>query len=228
MNGVTQPLLSFLPDEGLCSSLLGSGVQFPSVSSRSSQTRDRKTIFVIGFDWVSMRRGISLYTCLVENTSPPLASGVAVRISLHNNVQTPCEKYKFVIDSKKFLVRRRQWHPTPVFLPGKSHGRRSLVGCSPWGRWDLDTTERLHFHLSLSCIGEGNGNPLQCSCLENPRDGGAWWAAVYGSHRVGHDWSDLAAAAAVFGKKTNGETVLMLRSTQLAWCPRRTEAETFQ
>ena len=139
--------------------------------------------------------------------------------------------------------QRRQWNPTPVFLPGKSHGQGSLVGCSPWGRWGSGTTERLHFHFSLSCIGEGNGNPLQCSCLENPRDGGAWWAAVYGvtegraqlsdftftfhfhalekemathssvlawripgtaepgglpsmgSHRVGHDWSDLAAAA---------------------------------
>ena len=76
--------------------------------------------------------------------------------------------------------RRRHWNPTPGFLPGKSHGRRSLVGCSPWGREESDTTERLHFHFSLSCIGEGNGNPLQCSCLENPRDGGAWWAAVYG------------------------------------------------
>ena len=76
--------------------------------------------------------------------------------------------------------RRRQWHPTPVLLPGKSHGRRSLVGCSPWGREESDTTERLHFHFSLSCIGEGNGNPLQCSCLENPRDGEAWLAAVYG------------------------------------------------
>ena len=75
---------------------------------------------------------------------------------------------------------RRQWHPTPVLLPGKSHGQRSLVGCSPWGRWGLDMTERFHFHFSLSCIGEGNGNPLQCSCLENPRDGGARWAAVYG------------------------------------------------
>ena len=75
---------------------------------------------------------------------------------------------------------RRWWHPTRVLLPGKSHGRRSLVGCSPWGRWGSDTTEWLHFHFSLSCIGEGNGNPLQCSCLENPRDGGAWWAAVYG------------------------------------------------
>ena len=76
--------------------------------------------------------------------------------------------------------RRRQWHPTPVLLPGKSHGWRSLVGCSPWGCEELDTTERLHFHFSLSCIGEGNGNPLQCSCLENPRDRGPWWAAVYG------------------------------------------------
>ena len=77
-------------------------------------------------------------------------------------------------------MQRRQWHPTPVLLPGKSHGRRSLVGCSPWGRKESDTTEQLHFHFSLSCIGEGNGNPFQCSCLENPRDGGAWWAAVYG------------------------------------------------
>ena len=75
---------------------------------------------------------------------------------------------------------RRRWHPTPVLLPGKSLGRRSLVGCSPWGREKSDTTERLHFPLSLSCIGEGNDNPLQCSCLENPREGGAWWAAVYG------------------------------------------------
>ena len=48
------------------------------------------------------------------------------------------------------------------------------------GSLESDTTERLHFHFSLSCIGEGNGNPLQCSCLENPRDGEAWWAAVYG------------------------------------------------
>ena len=74
----------------------------------------------------------------------------------------------------------RQWHPTPTLLPGNSHGWRRLVGCSPWGRQESETTEQLHFHFSLSCIGEGNGNPLQCSCLENPRDGGAWWAAVYG------------------------------------------------
>ena len=78
------------------------------------------------------------------------------------------------------VARRRQWHPTPVLLPGKSQGQRSLVGCSPWGRKESDTTERLDFHFSFSCIGEGNGNPLQCSCLENPRDRGAWLAAVYG------------------------------------------------
>ena len=75
--------------------------------------------------------------------------------------------------------QRRRWHPTPVLLPGKSHEWRSLVDCSPWGLEESDTTERLHFHFLLSRIGEGNGNPLQCSCLENPRDGGAWWAAVY-------------------------------------------------
>ena len=78
----------------------------------------------------------------------------------------------------------RWWHPTPVLLPDKSHGRRSLVGCSPWGCEESDTTERLPFHFSLSCIGEGNGNPLQCSCLENPRDGEAWWAAIYGVARI--------------------------------------------
>jgi len=65
---------------------------------------------------------------------------------------------------------------------------RILEGCSPWGSWGSDTTEQLHFHFSLSCIGEGNGNPLQCSCLENPRDGGAWWAAVY---RVTQSWTQL-------------------------------------
>ena len=67
-----------------------------------------------------------------------------------------------------------------VLLPGKTHGWKSRVGCSPWGHQESDPTEWLHFHFSLSCIGEGNGNRLWCSCLENPRDGGAWWAAIYG------------------------------------------------
>ena len=83
---------------------------------------------------------------------------------------------------------KRKWQPTSVLGPEKSHGRRSLVGCSLWGLEEWDTTERLHFHFSLSCIGEGNGNTLQCSCLENPRDGGVWWAALYG---VTQNWTRL-------------------------------------
>ena len=86
------------------------------------------------------------------------------------------------------ILQRRRWHPTPVLLPGKSHGRKSLVGYSPWGCEESDTTERLHFHFSLSCIGEGNGNLLLCSGLENPRDGGAWWAVVCG---VAQSWTRL-------------------------------------
>ena len=91
--------------------------------------------------------------------------------------------------------QRRQWHPTPVLLPGKSHGWRSLVGCSPRGREESDTTERLDFHFSLSCIGEGNGNPLQCSCLENPRNGGAWWAAVYAQSRIWLKWLSSSSSS---------------------------------
>ena len=86
------------------------------------------------------------------------------------------------------IAHRRHWHPTPVLLPRKSHGRRSLVGCGPWGCKESDTTEWLHFHFSLPCIAEGNGNPLQCSCLENPRDRGAWKAAIYG---VTQSWTWL-------------------------------------
>ena len=140
-----------------------------------------------------------------------------------------------------FIRWRRRWHPTPVLLPGKSHGQRGAWKTAVHGV--AKSWTRLHFHFSLSCIGEGNGTPLQDSRLENPIDGGAWWAAVHGviksrtrlsnftftfhfhalekemathssvlawrvpgmgdpgglpsmgSHWVGHDWSDLAAAA---------------------------------
>ena len=94
--------------------------------------------------------------------------------------QHPYESFSYCSKGTVVTVGRRQWHPTPVLLPGKFHGWRSLVGCSLCGFEESDTTERLHFHFPLSCIGEGNGNLLQCSCLENPRDGEAWWAAVYG------------------------------------------------
>ena len=105
------------------------------------------------------------------------------------------------------------WHPTPVILPGKSHGQRSLVGCSPWGHKESDTTERLHFEFSLSCIGEGNGNPLQYSCLENPRDEGAWWAAVYGvaqSRTRLKQLSSSSSSSIVFlAEKSHGESRLV-------------------
>ena len=112
-----------------------------------------------------------------------------------------------------FIERRRQWHSTPVLLPGKSHGWRSLVGCSPWGREESDTTERLHFHFSLSCIGEGNGSPLQCSCLENPRDGEAWWAAVCGVPQTRLKWlssSSSTMVGKIEGRKRGGQRMRWL------------------
>ena len=92
---------------------------------------------------------------------------------------------------------KRQWHPTPVLLPGESHGP-----CQ-----ESDMTEWLHFHFSLSCIGEGNGNPLQCSCLENPRDGGAWWAAVYGVAQSQTRLKRLSSSSRKPSKKPNINSV---------------------
>ena len=100
-----------------------------------------------------------------------------------------------------------QWQVEKAMVPHSS----SLAWKIPWveepgglqsmGSLESDTTEWLHFHFSLSCIGEGNGNPLQCSCLENPRDGGAWWAAVYGVAQSRTRLKGLAAAAAVSGRR---------------------------
>ena len=97
--------------------------------------------------------------------------------------------------------------PHSVLLPGKSHGQRSLVDCSPWGCTELNMTERLHFHFSLSCIGEGNGNPLQCSCLENPRDGVAWWAAVYGVTQSQTRLKRLSSSSNVVWLPENGHKI---------------------
>ena len=83
------------------------------------------------------------------------------------------------------------------------------MGCSPWDREESDTTERLRFHFSLSCIGEGNGNPLQCSCLENPRDGGAWWAAVYGVAQSRTRLKRLSSSSSIYRK------VISLRNSML-------------
>ena len=101
-------------------------------------------------------------------------------------------------------MTRATWHPTPVLLPGESHGRRSLVGCNPWGRDESDTTERLPFRFSLSCIGEGNGNPLQCSCLENPRDGGVWWGGVCGVAQSRTQLKRLSSSSSSSSRATKG------------------------
>ena len=91
-----------------------------------------------------------------------------------------------------------QWHPTLVLLPGKSHGWRSLVGCSPGGREESDTTERLHFHFSLSLFTfihwRRKWQPTPAFLLENPRDGVLGGLLSMGSNRERQDWSDLAAA----------------------------------
>ena len=135
--------------------------------------------------WTGYSFLIWYYTCfnaILPNHPPPPSPTESKRLFyisvslLLSHIQGYC----YHLSKFHIYALVRQWCPTPVLLPGKSHGQRSLGGCSPWGRTESDTTERLHFHFSLSCTGEGNGNPLQCSCLENPRDGGAWWAAVYG------------------------------------------------
>ena len=111
----------------------------------------------------------------------------------------------------------RQWHPTPVLLPGKSHGRRSLVGCNPWGLEESDMTERFHFHFSLSCIEEGNGNPLQCSCLENPRDSGAWWAAIYGVTQSRKWLKGLSSSSLTEDEQAHGVTGGPLGMKEKSW-----------
>ena len=99
-----------------------------------------------------------------------------------------CTFFLIKCTSPEVMHWRRKWQPTPVFLPRESQGWQSLVGCRLWGHTESDTTQRLRFLFSLSCIGEGNGNSIQRSCLENPRDGRAWWVAVYG---FAQSWTQL-------------------------------------
>ena len=111
--------------------------------------------------------------------NPAVVTGME-RVSFHSNrKERRCQRMFKLPHNCTHLTRylEKEMAPTPVLLPRKFHGRRSLMGCSPWGREELDTTERLHFHFSLSCIGEGNGNPLWW----------AWWAAVSGVAQS-HTW----------------------------------------
>ena len=85
-----------------------------------------------------------------------------------------------------------QWHPTPALLPEKSHGWRSLVGCSPWGHEESDTTERLHFHFSLYALEKEMATHSSVLAWRIPGMGEPGGLLSMGSHRVGHEWSDLA------------------------------------
>ena len=110
-------------------------------------------------DWFKIRKGVHQGCILSPCLLKPYAEYIMQNARL-DEAQAGIKIAGRNINHLRY-AGRRQWHLTSVLLPGKSHGRRSLVGCSPWGHWDSDTTERLFFHFSLSCTGEGNGNPLQ-------------------------------------------------------------------
>ena len=103
---------------------------------------------------------------------------------------------RIVIVPTSEFFRRRQWHPTPVLLPGKSHGRRSLVGWSPWGHEELDTTERLHFHFHFHAMEKEMATHSSVLAWRIPGMGEPGGLPSMGSHRAGHDWGNLAVSAA--------------------------------
>ena len=104
-----------------------------------------------------------------------------------------------------FMHWRRKWQPTPVFLAGESQGWRSLVGCSPWGHKESDTTEWLHFHFHFHALEKEMATHSSVLGWRIPGTAELGGLPSMGSHRVGHDWSDLAAAAAVPTKSNTSE-----------------------
>ena len=121
----------------------------------------------------------------VHLSHPYMTTGKTIDLTRQTSVGTVIS---LLFNMLSRLVTEKAMAPHSSTLAWKIPWMRSLVGYSPWGRHKSVATERLHFHFSLSHNGEGNGNPLQCSCLENPRDGRAWWAAVY---EVAQSWTRL-------------------------------------
>ena len=124
-----------------------------------NQDLDSPTLFSSFFD-----KELDLYLSLIKNLSKNERETAGL-----DEISPPFQQSCPLEVARSWALK----DPDSSTLAWKIHGRKSLVGCSPWGREESDMTERLHFHFLLSCIGEGNGDPLQCSCLENPRDGGA-------------------------------------------------------
>ena len=116
--------------------------------------------------------------------------------------------------------------PSISYREGSGNHSSTLAWKIPWteepgglqsmGSLESDTTERLHFHFSLSCTGEGNGNPLQCSCLGNPRDGGACWAAVYGVAQSWTRWKRLSSALSLYWICYDGASASVFLATRHA------------
>ena len=126
----------------------------------------------------------------VQLSRPYMTAGKTIALTRETFVS---EVTSLLFNMVSRLFKRRQWHPTPVLLPGKSHGRRSLEGCSPWGRWGSDTTERLHFHFPA--LEKEMATHSSVLARRIPGTGEPGGMPSMGSHRVGHNWSDLAAAA---------------------------------
>ena len=173
-------------------------------------THPSLTIFQTLSSWLeTLAFSDSLFTQFTEIPTDPLLLTLAVlhlhTLRLHTDpntwlphatLTTPTSLL-LLAELKQFCtpkrqLRRRQWHPTPVLLPGKSHGQRSLVRCSPWGRKESDMTERFHFHA----LEKEMATHSSVLAWRIPGTGEAGGLLSMGSHRVGHDWSDLAAAAA--------------------------------
>ena len=111
------------------------------------------------------------------------------------------------------IHQRRQWHPTPVLLPGKSHGQRSLVGCSPWGSEELNTTERLHFHALEKEM--ATHSSVLAWRIPGTREPGGLLSLE--SHRVRHNWSDLATAAWLIHIEVWQKTTKFCKAIILHW-----------
>ena len=131
--------------------------------------------------------------------------------SIPHTITYSCLKWCLFI-SKVDMTREKAMAPHSSTLAWKIPWTEKLGGLQSMGSLELDTTERLHFHFSLSCFGKGNGNPLQCSCLENPRDGGAWWAAVYG---IAQSWTWLKRLSS----SSSSSSSSMVDCWRRAWQP---------